>query len=187
VVKVWTETPATTTLPPSDASYLFADFDEYVRTHAVRLCRSAYLLTGDHQLAEDLVQTALAKVAPRWSAVIAAGDPAPYLRTVLVRTAIGWHRRRWRHEVATGKVPDLASRTDVAHEVSGRARLAGALATLTAKQRAAVVLRFYEDLSEADTAVALRCSVGSVKTHTSRALAHLRVALSDPTRPGGPS
>ena len=82
------------------------DFDGYVRGNSARLCRSAFLLTGDHQLAEDLVQTALAKVAPRWARIVQGGDPTPYVRTVMVRTAIAWRRRRWRGEVPTAPLPD---------------------------------------------------------------------------------
>ena len=80
--------------PPLVGSGL--DFESYVRGSSARLCRSAFLLTGDRQLAEDLVQTALAKVALRWDQVVAGGDPTPYVRTVMVRTVIAWRRRRWR-------------------------------------------------------------------------------------------
>ena len=154
------------------------DFDSYVRLHSARLCRSAFLLTGDHQLAEDLVQTALAKVAPRWGRVVRAGDPTPYVRTVMVRTAIAWRRRRWRGEVPTAPLPDR-EHPDVSSATDSRERLRTALLRLAPRQRAAVVLRFYEDLSEAETARALGCAVGTVKSQTARGLAHLRAALSD--------
>lgn len=163
--------------PPLVGSGL--DFESYVRGSSARLCRSAFLLTGDRQLAEDLVQTALAKVAVRWDQVVAGGDPTPYVRTVMVRTVIAWRRRRWRGEVPTAPVPDRAH-FDPSPVTEHRERLRAALLALGPRQRAAVVLRFYEDLSEVETAEILGCAVGTVKSQTARGLAHLRAALSDP-------
>jgi RNA polymerase sigma-70 factor (sigma-E family) len=150
-------------------------FDDYVRRHAQRLCRSAYLLTGDRHLAEDLVQAALAKAALRWDRVGAQGDPAPYVRTVLVRTAIAWRRRRWHGEVPTSPLPERSAPEQGA--TSDRRDLHHALLQVPARQRAALVLRFYEDLSVADTAQAMGCSVGTVKSQTAKGLAHLRALL----------
>jgi RNA polymerase sigma-70 factor (sigma-E family) len=161
------------------------DFDGYVRGNSARLCRSAFLLTGDHQLAEDLVQTALAKVAPRWARIVQGGDPTPYVRTVMVRTAIAWRRRRWRGEVPTAPLPD-DERLDPSSATDSRERLRVALSGLPPRQRAAVVLRFYEDLSEAETAAVLGCAVGTVKSQTAKGLAHLRSVLADVSvDPGG--
>src|SRR6476469_5708749 len=126
-------------------------FDACVRERACALVRGAFLLTGDRQLAEDLVQTALAKVALRWDQIVAGGDPTPYVRTVMVRTVIAWRRRRWRGEVPTAPVPDRAH-VDPSLVTEHRERLRAALLALGPRQRAAVVLRFYEDLSEAETA-----------------------------------
>src|SRR6476659_8948744 len=98
-------------VPPFDEPPLVGsglEFERYVRDSSARLCRSAFLLTGDRQLAEDLVQTALAKVALRWGQVVAGGDPTPYVRTVMVRTVIAWRRRRWRGEGPSSPLPDRA-------------------------------------------------------------------------------
>jgi RNA polymerase sigma-70 factor (sigma-E family) len=152
-------------------------FDLYVRTHAQALCRSAFLLTGDRHRAEDLVQAALAKAALRWEHIVTRGDPAPYVRTVMVRTAIAWRRRRWHGEVPTSSLPQS---TATEHGWSADRRdLLHALLRVPARQRAVLVLRFYEDLSVADTALAMGCSVGTVKSQTAKGLAHLRTLLAD--------
>jgi RNA polymerase sigma-70 factor (sigma-E family) len=153
-----------------------ADFDAFVRARRSALLRRAFLLTGDRHLAEDLVQTALAKVALRWSSVAAKGDPMPYARTVVVRTAIGWRRRRWSGEVPTEPLPETAH-GDGLDVTDRRERVRQALLHLPARKRAALVLRFYDDLSEAETAEVLGCSVGTVKSQTAKGLARLRVAL----------
>ncbi len=154
-------------------------FDAYVQSRSQALLRLAYLLTGDAHLAEDLVQTSLAKVMGRWDAVAGRGDPHAYVRTVVLHTALGWRRRRWRGERPSDRVPDEADAHDAATAVVGRERLRVALLRLPPRQRAAVVLRHYEDLSEADVARALHCSVGTVKSQTARALDRLRTLLDD--------
>jgi len=153
-------------------------FDAFVRERAGSLVRGAFLLTGDRQLAEDLVQTALAKVALRWSRVVAKGDPTPYVRVVVVRTAIAWHRRRWRGEVPSSPMPETSG-ADAAAVIARRDAQRRALLALPPRQRAAVVLRFYEDLSEVDTAAVMGCSVGTVKSQTAKALTRLRTLLGD--------
>jgi RNA polymerase sigma-70 factor (sigma-E family) len=149
------------------------DFSTYVRTRSAGLVRAAYLLTGDRQLAEDLAQTALAKVSLRWEVVSGRGDPDAYVRKAMVRTAIGWRRRRWHGERPTALMPEVAE-VDSTIAVDARHRMRAALLSLPPRQRATVVLRFYEDLSEADTALTLGCSVGAVKSQTARGLAKLR-------------
>lgn len=153
-------------------------FDAFVAESGAALSRSAYLLTGDHQLAEDLVQTALAKVGLRWAQVAGRGNPRAYVRKVIVHTAVGWRRRRWRGEIASGQLPELTGGDETAR-VDTRERLRRALLQLPVRQRAAVVLRHYEDLSEADTAQALGCSLGTVKSQTAKGLAKLRSILDD--------
>jgi RNA polymerase sigma-70 factor (sigma-E family) len=154
-------------------------FDTFVRTRSQALCRTAFLLTGDHHLAEDLTQVALAKVSGRWEQITANGDPMPYVRTVMLRAAIAWRRRRSYGEIPIGHVPERA-----VEPVSARMdELRAALAKLTARQRAVIVLRFYEDLTEVETARILRCSVGTVKSQTAKARARLRAALGTPTGP----
>lgn len=144
-------------------------FTEFVSANSRSLLRAAWLLTGDWSTAEDLVQTSLAAAWPRWSSI--ATSPHAYVRKIMTTTYLRWRRRRW-----TGEVPTEALPEPMSTEADGDARLSiqAALATLPARQRAAVVLRYFADLSEADTAAALGCSVGAVKSHTARALARLR-------------
>ena len=138
-----------------------------------RLLRTAVLLAGDHQRAEDLVQEALFKVALRWRR-LRDGHPEAYARQVLVHDNISWwrkHRREVLVEPPEGPPVDPGIATD------RRLLLDRSLAALTPRQRAVVVLRFYEDLSEADTAEAMGCSVGTVKSQTHDALRRLRGLL----------
>jgi len=169
-------TPSLVDVGPEVALRGDIGFDAYVRRHAQRFCRTAFLLTGDHHLAEDLVQAALAKTALRWDRVVAKGDPAPYVRTVIVRTAIAWRRRRWLGEVPTSPLPETST-SEHGITVDRREQLRRALLQVPARQRAAVVLRFYEDLSVADAARAMGCSAGTVKSQTAKGLARLRVLL----------
>jgi RNA polymerase sigma-70 factor (sigma-E family) len=154
-------------------------FDSYVRRQSSALLRLAYLLTGDHHRARDLVQSTLTKMLPRWDGVAARGDPHAYVRTVMVHTALGWRRRKWQAEQPTGDLPDRPVNGDPVAAVADRERLRRALGRLPPRQRAAVVLRHYEDLSEAQAAAALGCSIGTVKTHTARGLDRLRTLLTD--------
>lgn len=150
-------------MPESDG---FADF---VRERSPALLRSAWLLTGDWHSAHDLVQTALEKSWPRWGRRM--DHPEAYVRRVLLTTYLSWRRRHWTAEVPTAELPEI---TDPSDEIELRQALLGALAVLTPRQRAVIVLRYFDDLSEADAAEALGCSVGTVKAHASRGLAHLR-------------
>jgi RNA polymerase sigma-70 factor (sigma-E family) len=151
---------------------LRAEFDEFVRARHDRLCRVAYVLCGDWQHAEDVVQTALAKtyVAHRRGHVASLDA---YAHRALVTTQASWWRRRWHGEVASATLPERAARDDF-DAVDQRRAVVAALATLPAKQRAVLALRYLADLSEAETALALDCSVGTVKSRASRALAALR-------------
>lgn len=147
------------------------DFTQFVLESYASLLRRAFLLVGDHGRAEELVQTSLISVYPRWRRV---KDPAAYIRTVMVRTAIGWRRRRWNAELPTDPVPDLEFEPDHADELVLADVVRRALMSLSPDQRAVVVLRYFEDCSEAETARALGCSVGTVKSRASRAFAALR-------------
>ena len=156
-----------------------AAFREFVAARSPALQRTAYLLVGDWGLAEDLVQTALVKTYLAWRRLDGLGAIEPYARTVLVHTASRWWRRRWRGERPTAALPDrpVADDADAAAE---RDRVWRLVLTLPARQRAVLVLRFYEDLTEAQTARVLDVSVGTVKSHTARALAALRQRLAGP-------
>lgn len=149
-------------------------FAQFVEARGRALQRTAWLLTGDWAMAEDLVQTALARSWPRWERIRRRDDPEIYVRRVMVNTWTTWSRRRWRGEKASPAVAEAAAAGDVAAEVAMRMALRDALATLTARQRAVLVLRVYDDLSEAQVADMLSCSVGTVKSAMSRALAKLR-------------
>lgn len=153
-----------------------AEFDDFVRTRSVSLLRVAYLLTGDRHAAEDLLQEVLEQVFVRWRRV--RTTPEAYARRALVnRAANRWRRRSRRPESALG---DLDPATpDATDGVALREAVVAALRTVPLRQRAAVVLRYLEDLSVTETAAALDCSEGAVKSHTARGLAKLREALAD--------
>lgn len=154
------------------------DFAEFVEARQAALLRTAYLLTGHRQDAEDLVQTALIKVVPHWDRL--SGDPEAYVRRVIAREHVSrWRRRRWR-EVITDVLPDVpvAAESGVDHDEV--LELRAVLAALSPRQRAVLVLRYYEDLTEAQTADALGISVGTVKSHARDALARLRTTPPEP-------
>jgi RNA polymerase sigma-70 factor (sigma-E family) len=150
---------------------------DFVRLAWPRLMSTAYLLCGDRYEAEDLVQTTLVKMMRSWSRIDRKDEPYVYARTVLANTAASrWRRRRRYDELVAGRrpadpVPDPATRV-VLHDAVWRA-----LDTLPARTRAVLVLRYFEDLTEAQTASTLRCSVGTVKSQASRGLARLRAEL----------
>ena len=149
-------------------------FAQFVEARRRALLRTAWLLTGDWALAEDLVQTALVRSWPRWERIWRRGDPEMYVRRVMVNTWMAWSRRRWRGEKPSAAVPDSRAPGDVAAEVTVRVAVRDALALLTARQRAVLVLRVYDDLSEAQVAQVLDCAVGTVKSTMARAVAKLR-------------
>ena len=154
-----------------------ADMADFVRAAWPRLHRTAYLLCGDIHEAEDLVQTALAKVVQHWSRIERRDAPEVYARRVVVNLVNSRWRRMKRHaEITAGDTgpPPVA---DPAAAVVLQDAVWRALATLPPRTRSILVLRFVEDLSEADTAAALGCSVGAVKSQASRGLARLRERL----------
>jgi RNA polymerase sigma-70 factor (sigma-E family) len=152
-----------------------ASFDDFVAARSAHLLRTAYLLTHDWSLAEDLLQTTLTKAWSSWRRI--TDEPEPYVRRILVNSfASGW-RRKWRGEVPRERLPETAS-TGHADDVAERDLVWTALARLPRRQRAVVVLRYFEDLPEAQVADLLGISVGTVKSQTSKAFAHLRI---DPT------
>ena len=155
-----------------------AAFDAFVVARRGSLMRTALLLTGDRGRAEDLVQTALFEVFRRWTRLRDRADPVGYARKALVTTHLNWVRRRSWHEAATDGIVEVAATDDIAG-VAERLRLRGALLALPPRMRAVLVLRFFEDLSERDTADLLGCSPGTVKSQTARGLARLRAVLGD--------
>ena len=148
-----------------------AEFATFVRSSQARMLRVAYLICGDVHQAEDLLQSALVKVATRWPR-LRDGQPEAYLRTVLYRDAVSWWRRH-RREVSVADPPE-PRRDGVGPAAEDRVVLARALARLTAKQRAVLVLRYFEDHTESRTAEVLGVTVGTVKSQTAVALRRLR-------------
>ncbi|MER6399886.1 SigE family RNA polymerase sigma factor [Kitasatospora sp. NPDC001603] len=154
-------------------------FEEFVTFRGDRLHRIAWFLTGDVHLAEDLVQTVLVRVWPKWNRV-KGNNPEAYVRRALINTHATWWRRRWRGETPTKDLPDTITSPDVFGDIDLEHDLASALRMLPPRQRAVVVLRFFEDLSVEETADVLNCHPGTVKSQTSKALRNLRRHLSEP-------
>ncbi|SBT51114.1 SigE family RNA polymerase sigma factor [Micromonospora narathiwatensis] len=148
-------------------------FDDFVVTRSPRLLRTAFLLTRDWVSAEDLLQTALARAWEAWRRI--DGDPEPYVRRIIVNAYASSWRRRWRGELPTADLPETVVEADPHAGLDDRDRLWRALGRLPRRQRAVLVLRYFEDLSEVEIAGVLGCSVGTVKSQASRAVAKLRL------------
>jgi RNA polymerase sigma-70 factor (sigma-E family) len=149
------------------------EFEDFVSREQAGLLRLAVLLAGDRGHAEDLVQTALLKSYKHWGRITRGGDPRAYVRRVLVTTHTSWRRRLSTTEQVVENLPDRASPAAPEDDEDLRA----ALRALPPRMRTAVVLRFYADLTEAQTAGAMGCSASAVNTQTTRGLARLRTAL----------
>lgn len=155
-------------------------FEDYVHASGPRLKRLAFLLTGDLHQAEDLLQSAYAKAMPHWRKVKGYDVPDAYMRRVMVSIRTSWWRRSRGREVIVPEIPEQGSGTTTVDDtVIDNQVLLAALRALPDRQRAAVVLRHWCDLSEAETAQTMACSVGTVKSTTSRGLASLRAALDE--------
>jgi RNA polymerase sigma-70 factor (sigma-E family) len=148
-------------------------FDGFVREASPGLLRAAWLLARDWPAAEDLVQTAFEKTWPRWSRLRDDKHRLAYLHRVLMNAFLRGQRRMWTGEVATGDLPHRAA-FDEAEALVLRASVLAAVRRLPPRQRAVIALRFLADLTEAQTAAAMRCSTGTVKGYTARALTALR-------------
>mgnify|MGYP003380290765 CR=1 FL=1 len=154
---------------------VWESFDEFVSRRGPALHHAAWLLTHDHHKAEDLVQTALGRTFGRFETLNRPGSSyEAYVRTTMYTTFASWWRRKW-----NGEVPSTIEDADLSHhgaspEVS--TDVARALQTLPRAQRAVIVLRYFEDLTEAETARTLGISIGTVKSHSSRALVALRAS-----------
>ena len=151
------------------------DFAEFVAGRSAELLRLAYVLTADQHAAEDLLQSALTKAAARWGRI--DSTPEGYVRQIMYREQVSWWRRRARRPVTVAAaVPDRPARDEMVM-VEARLALRGALLALPPGKRAVLVLRYLEDLSEAQVADILGCSVGTVRSQTHKALAQLRLVL----------
>jgi RNA polymerase sigma-70 factor (sigma-E family) len=151
-----------------------AQFQEFVRARWSHLVRTAYLLTGDVHHAEDLTQTALAKAYRSWRRVSRSDNPEAYVRRMLVSCNSDRFRKRRVAEALTASPPERAGHDDAVSRADERSALLTALAGLPPRQRAVVVMRYWEDLSEAEVAEVLGCSAGTVKSQASKGLAKLR-------------
>jgi RNA polymerase sigma-70 factor (sigma-E family) len=153
-------------------------YEEYVALRWSALYRTAYLMTGAHADAEDLVQTTLVKVYGAWGRVARAGSPDAYVRRMLVNTFVSGRRpMRAVRERVVEAVPEPEVGPDASGEADERLALWPHITSLPPKQRAVVVLRYYEDLSEQQIADALGCSAGTVKSNASLALKALRARV----------
>ncbi|MFD9194949.1 SigE family RNA polymerase sigma factor [Streptomyces phaeochromogenes] len=158
-------------------------YDLFVTARWSSLLHLGRLLTGgDRHRAEDLLQEALVKLWFAWPRVVDQ-SPEAYVRKVMVREAARAARRRWWGERPAGELPETALVGDATAELDERARLETALAHLSARQRTAVVLRFYLDLSEVEVAKALGCPLGTARSHAARGVARLRKVLVDDVTP----
>ncbi|MDQ6526226.1 SigE family RNA polymerase sigma factor [Nocardioides sp. LHD-245] len=166
--------------PRASRSPTDEQFAELVHAAWPSLYRTAVLLVHDHALAEDLVQTALARTYSRWSGIRDVGAARAYARRALVTTATSWFRRRsFRGERPTAELPEPDTDHDPRGPTGDRIDLMAVLAQLPPRQRAVVVLRYYDDLSVEETADLLGVSTGTVKSQTSAALGNLRRLLGD--------
>lgn len=155
-----------------------AEFGEFMHSRWPSMVRLAYGLTGDQGHAEDLAQTAFARAYAAWPRVRRAGNPEAYVRQIVINENRNRFRRHRVAEHVTDRVPDQGG-VDCAQTLGERSALMAALRALGPRQRAVVVLRYWLDLTEAETAAALGCSVGTVKSQASRALLRLRADLVD--------
>lgn len=155
------------------------DFNEFVLARQQRMLRTAYLLCGDWHLAEDLTQNALAKVYVTWARIQGVDSVDAYVHRILFRTYIDTYRRRRKQEILSAAVPDVADARGASGHGDVRVVLLAALAKVTPRYRAVLVLRFWEDRSVTEAARALGISEGSVKSHSHRGLHQLRSVLGD--------
>ncbi len=154
-----------------------AEFAEFAHTRSPALFRAAYLMVGERGLAEDLLQEALTKTYVAWPRLRDVGKAEAYTRKAITTTAISWWRRKsWQGEVPRGDLPDR-SVAEPGVSVDDRNWLWAELQMLAPRQRAAIVLRYYEDLTEAQTAETMGCSVGTVKSQVSDGLKRLRARV----------
>lgn len=156
-----------------------AEYEQFVRARTPALLRAAYLLTGDQQLAEDLVQEALARTHLAWGRLRDAGNADAYVRKIMYHRQVSLWRRARVAETMSGAVPEAPGPGDHADATATRVVLHRALRELSPRQRAVIVLRYFEDHTEVETAALLGLAVGTVKTLAHRALVRLRAAAAE--------
>ncbi len=156
-----------------------AQFSEYVAARRDAVRRTAYLLCGDWHAADDLTQTAFVKLYGAWHRIRDRAALDAYVRSCLVRATIDASRRPWRRERPVDAVPTRPAPVDIASAVTDRELVRAALAAVPPRQRAVLVLRYFDGLDVAGAAAALGCAEGTVKSQTARGLAALRAALAE--------
>jgi len=155
------------------------EFRDFVSARSGALFATAYLLTGQREAAEDLLQTSLARTALKWDGL---DHPEAYVRKAMYHQQVSWWRHRsWGREHSTADVPEGAEQRDPTAELDLRLSLAAALRLLAPRQRAVVVLRYFDDLPEREVADVLGVSVGTVRSQCHRALAKLRAVCPELT------
>lgn len=156
------------------------DFETYVAERRPALLRWARAVAGDPHTAEDLLQASLVRVLPRWGSIREGAATDAYVRRTITRQYVSWQRQPWRRdEVVSAGLPETATGAPDLRDPHEAREVWGLVLALPARQRAAVALRFYEQLSVAETAEVLGCSTGTVKSNTSRGLAALRRLAAD--------
>lgn len=167
---------------PADPAEPPASFEEYVSARGAGLVRFTTLLTGDVHRAEDLVQEALAKAYLRWGRIRRSDNPDVYLRRLLINASRRWWRRRSSGEMPVDRSPERPAPGDLSAETAERDEIRRLIARLPHRQRAVLVLRYFEDLDDPTIAEILGCGTGTVRTHAMRALHRLRGHLAtEPT------
>ena len=159
-------------------------FEEFAAARLPAVLRFAAVLTGDRGLAEDVVQEVLLRASRRWESIAGLDRPEAYIRKMIVNEYLSWRRRAWRL-VPTGAGTDAYAQLapDPAADHAERTAILAELARLPARQRAVLVLRYYESLSDTEIAEVLGCTPGTVRGYASRALANLRVEMTGPPSP----
>jgi RNA polymerase sigma-70 factor (sigma-E family) len=171
---------AAVSMPRGSAAASDMPFEDFVAAASSRLFTLALLVCGHHRAeAEDLLQGVLERAYRRWGRICRDGDPERYVRRMLVNASVDrWRRLRRKPELPVSEPETGQSVADQSSVVADRDQLLRALGTLPARQRAVIVLRYLEDLTEAQTSAVLGCSEGTVKSQASRALGKLRQAVS---------
>jgi RNA polymerase sigma-70 factor (sigma-E family) len=152
----------------------YEGFAEFVVACGQSLSRTAFLLTGDHHNAEELLQAALVRTAPHWRRIVNGGNPEAYVRRVMINERTSWWRRR---RPVTAPVPEQPTGSDESEQAAARLTMQTALAVLPPRQRAVIILRYYHDYSIDEVADVLGCSPGTVKSQAHHALRRLRELL----------
>ena len=160
-------------------------FAGFVREHTPALLRTAYLMTGSSQAAEELVQDTFVRLYPKWDKVAAADVPIAYVRRSMTNGYVNHQRRASRREYAYEEVPERLDERDAFGQLADRDQIWAGLKSLPDRQRAALVLRFFEDLSDEEAAAALDCRVGTIRSLVSRGLSTLREQMARPLPPEG--